>query len=57
LRTVEDEIDAVLRAQLAKPAGDDEGGSETLAVIALAQRLETLIHHRRIELAAPSAKA
>jgi TRAP-type uncharacterized transport system substrate-binding protein len=57
LRTVEDEIDAVLRAQLAKPAGDDEGGSETLAVIALAQRLETLIHHRRIELATPSAKA
>ena len=57
LRKVEDEIDAALRAQLAKPASDDEGGSETLAVIALAQRLETLIHHRRIELAGLSAKA
>ena len=57
LRKVEDEIDAALHAQLAKPATADEGGSETLAVIALAQRLETLIHHRRIELAGSARMA
>jgi TRAP-type uncharacterized transport system substrate-binding protein len=56
LRKIEDEIDAMLRAQLAKPGGDEEGGSETLAAIALAQRLDNLIHHRRLVLAAPETK-
>ena len=51
LRKLEDEIDALLRAQLAKPPGSEESNSETLTVIALAQRLETLIHHRRLALA------
>ena len=51
LRKLEDEIDALLRAQLAKAPGSEESNSETLAVIALAQRLETLIHHRRLALA------
>jgi TRAP-type uncharacterized transport system substrate-binding protein len=53
LRKLEDEIEAALNAQLAKPSGDEEGGSETLAVIALAQRLDNLIHHRRAVLSAP----
>jgi TRAP-type uncharacterized transport system substrate-binding protein len=57
LHEVEDEIDALLRAQLARPSGDDEHRSETLAVIALAQRLESLVHHRRMALAAPVATA
>ena len=57
LREIEDEIDAVLRTELAKPAGNDENRAETLAVIALAQRLETLIHHRRVELAGQVGKA
>ena len=52
LRKLEDQIDALLRAQLAKPSGNEESSSETLAMIALAQRLETLIHHRRLALAA-----
>ena len=53
LRKLEDEIEAALNAQLAKPSGEEEGGSETLAVIALAQRLDNLIHHRRAVLSAP----
>jgi TRAP-type uncharacterized transport system substrate-binding protein len=52
LRGIEDEIEAVLRTELAKSSGDEESGSETLAMIALAQRLDNLIHHRRMELAA-----
>jgi TRAP-type uncharacterized transport system substrate-binding protein len=52
LRKLEDQIDALLRAQLAKPSSNEESSSETLAMIALAQRLETLIHHRRLALAA-----
>ena len=51
LRKIEDEIDAALRAQLANSAGDEEGGSDRLAAITLAQRLDHLIHHRRIEIA------
>jgi TRAP-type uncharacterized transport system substrate-binding protein len=50
LRKIEDEIEALLRAQLAKSGGDEEGGTETLALIALAQRLDNLVHHRRLEL-------
>jgi hypothetical protein len=52
LRKIEDHIDAMLRVRLAKPADDEEGGTETLALIALAQRLDNLIHHRRTALAA-----
>jgi TRAP-type uncharacterized transport system substrate-binding protein len=47
LRKIEDDIDTVLRAQLAKPIDDEEGGTEALALIALAQRLDNLVHHRR----------
>jgi TRAP-type uncharacterized transport system substrate-binding protein len=52
LRKLEDDIDAVLRAQLANPAGGEEGGAEALALIALAQRLDNLLHHRRVVLSA-----
>lgn len=52
LRKIEDEIDALLRAHLAKSAGDEEGDRETLPLIALVQRLDNLVHHRRTMLAA-----
>src|ERR1700733_9477954 len=50
LRKIEDDIDVMLRAHLAKSNGDEEGGSEALALIALAQRLDNLVHHRRVVL-------
>jgi hypothetical protein len=37
---------------LAKPGNDEEGGTEALALIALAQRLDNLVHHRRVVLSA-----
>jgi TRAP-type uncharacterized transport system substrate-binding protein len=52
LRKIEDEIEAQLRGQLAKSATGEEAGTEALALIALAQRLDNLIHHRRTALAA-----
>jgi TRAP-type uncharacterized transport system substrate-binding protein len=51
LQRLEDEIDAALRSELAKSAEQDEGESERLAVIGFAQRLDNLIHHRRMEMA------
>jgi TRAP-type uncharacterized transport system substrate-binding protein len=55
LRKIEDEIDAVLRTRLAKSADDEEGRTEALALIAVAQRLDNLIHHRRAVLSARTA--
>ena len=52
LRKIEDDIDVMLRAHLAKSAGDEEGETEALAFIALAQRLDNLVHHRRVVLSA-----
>jgi TRAP-type uncharacterized transport system substrate-binding protein len=52
LRKIEDEIDAMLRAHLTRPADDEDGGTETLALIGIAQRLDNLVHHRRVTLAA-----
>jgi TRAP-type uncharacterized transport system substrate-binding protein len=52
LRKIEDDIDAQLRVQLAKLPGDEERGTEALALIALAQRLDNLVHHRRVVLSA-----
>jgi TRAP-type uncharacterized transport system substrate-binding protein len=51
LRKIEDDVDVMLRAQLAKSSGDEESGTEALALIALAQRLDNLVHHRRVVLA------
>jgi TRAP-type uncharacterized transport system substrate-binding protein len=50
LRKIEDEVDAMLGAQLTKSTGDEESGTEALALIALAQRLDNLVHHRRVVL-------
>jgi TRAP-type uncharacterized transport system substrate-binding protein len=51
LRKIEDDIDVMLRAHLAKSNGDEESNAEALALIALAQRLDNLVHHRRVVLA------
>jgi TRAP-type uncharacterized transport system substrate-binding protein len=56
LRKIEDEIEAQLRAHLTKSADDEEGRTEALALIAIAQRLDNLIHHRRVVLAAMLGK-
>jgi hypothetical protein len=55
LRAIEDEVDGILRAQLARTAGQEEGASEAQALIAAAQRLDNLIHHRRTMLAVKPA--
>jgi TRAP-type uncharacterized transport system substrate-binding protein len=55
LRDIENEIDDLLRAQLAKTAGEEEGASEAQALIAAAHRLDNLIHHRRMVLAGRTA--
>jgi TRAP-type uncharacterized transport system substrate-binding protein len=55
LRAIEDEVDGILRAQLARTAGQEEGAAEAQALIAAAQRLDNLIHHRRTLLAAKPA--
>jgi TRAP-type uncharacterized transport system substrate-binding protein len=52
LRQIEDEIEAQLRAHLAKSADDEEHRTEALALIGIAQRLDNLVHHRRATLAA-----
>jgi TRAP-type uncharacterized transport system substrate-binding protein len=52
LAAIEEEIDHILHAQLARSADSDESASETHALIAAAHRLDNLIHHRRMALAA-----
>jgi len=52
LRRIEDEVDAMLRAQLAKSSNRDESGADAQALIAAAHRLDNLIHHRRVTLSA-----
>jgi molybdopterin synthase catalytic subunit len=51
LMAIEDEVDAILRTELLKSADRDESASETQALIAVAHRLDNLIHHRRTVLA------
>jgi TRAP-type uncharacterized transport system substrate-binding protein len=51
LASIEEEIDAILRNQLARSTDRDESASEAQALIAAAHRLDNLIHHRRIALA------
>jgi TRAP-type uncharacterized transport system substrate-binding protein len=55
LLDIENEVDDLLRAQLAKTAGEEEGASEAQALIAAAHRLDNLIHHRRMMLTARTA--
>jgi hypothetical protein len=52
LAAIEDEVDNILRAQLAKSAERDESGADAAALISAAHRLDNLIHHRRAVLAA-----
>jgi len=52
LAAIEEEVDTILHAQLARAADSDDGASETHALIAAAHRLDNLIHHRRMALAA-----
>jgi TRAP-type uncharacterized transport system substrate-binding protein len=51
LMAIEDEVDAILRTELLKFADRGESASETQALIAVAHRLDNLIHHRRTALA------
>jgi TRAP-type uncharacterized transport system substrate-binding protein len=55
LSAIENEVDGILRAQLARTAGQEEGASEAQALIAAAHRLDNLIHHRRTVLTAKAA--
>jgi TRAP-type uncharacterized transport system substrate-binding protein len=57
LRQIEQEVDGILRRQLAQTAGREEGAAEAHALIAAAQRLDNLIHHRRTLLAGQVGKA
>ncbi|MDB5603263.1 MAG: TRAP-type uncharacterized transport system substrate-binding protein [Bradyrhizobium sp.] len=52
LAAIEDEVDAILRAELMRSADREEGASDSSALIAAAHRLDNLIHHRRMVLAA-----
>jgi TRAP-type uncharacterized transport system substrate-binding protein len=54
LAAIEDEVDGILRVELAKPASGDESGPDVAALIAAAHRLDNMIHHRRRVLAARS---
>jgi len=47
LAAIEDDVDAVLRAQLLKSAEQEEGPPDATALIAAAYRIDNLIHHRR----------
>ena len=55
LAAIEDDVDAVLRAQLLKSAEQEEGASDTTVLIAAAHRIDNLIHHRRTLLLAARA--
>jgi hypothetical protein len=52
LASIEEEVDAILHAQLARAADHEESTSEAHALIAAAHRVDNLIHHRRMVLAA-----
>lgn len=51
LAAIEEEVDAILRNQLARSGDREESASEAQALIAAAHRLDNLIHHRRMALA------
>jgi TRAP-type uncharacterized transport system substrate-binding protein len=51
LTTIEQEVDIMLRAELAKAADRDEAAPDTQAMIAAAHRIDNLIHQRRTLLA------
>lgn len=55
LASIEDEVDTILRAQMKRIAGREENASETQTLVAMAYRLDSLIHQRRLMLAACAA--
>jgi TRAP-type uncharacterized transport system substrate-binding protein len=57
LAAIEDDVDAVLRAQLLRPAEQEEGASDPAVLIAAAHRIDNLIHHRRTQLLAAKTQA
>jgi hypothetical protein len=57
LAAIEEDVDAVLRAQLMKSAEQEEGASDATVLIAAAHRIDNLIHHRRTLLLAAKASA
>ena len=52
LAGIEDEVDAILRAQLAKSGDREDSASEIHALIGVAHRIDNLVHQRRLLLAA-----
>ena len=52
---IENEVDALVRARLAKAMAGDESAMEAPALFAAAHRIDNLIHHRRTVLAAQSS--
>jgi TRAP-type uncharacterized transport system substrate-binding protein len=57
LAAIEDEVDAILRAELMRSANREDGASATSALIAAAHRLDNLIHQRRTTLAARASSS
>ena len=55
LSSIEEEIDNILRTQLAKSAGRDAASSDNATLIAAVQRLDNLIYQRRQLLAIKAA--
>jgi TRAP-type uncharacterized transport system substrate-binding protein len=51
LMAIEDEVDTIVRADLAKFIDRDESGSETSRMMSVAHRIDNLIRHRRAALA------
>jgi TRAP-type uncharacterized transport system substrate-binding protein len=57
LATIEDEVDHILSAQLARSSRGEDAATAIAALNAAAHRLENLIHQRRMMLAARSSSA
>jgi TRAP-type uncharacterized transport system substrate-binding protein len=57
LSNIEEKIDSILKAQLAKTAAGDEDAIDVGTLNLAANRLENLIHYRRAALAAKPARA
>ena len=57
LAAIEDEVDSILRARLVGPAGKEGSDESDIPVlIAAAQRIDNLVHHRRAVLTAKAVR-
>lgn len=54
LSEIEDQVDAVLAAQRARAATDDESAPDAATLNVAAHRLESLIHNRKAALGSPT---